>query len=77
MCVKVCPEDALTITSKFSVDGQFFAPAEIARAEPMACKRCGKVFGTRKSFERVMAILSRKENVDTSRFEYCDRNNFV
>jgi len=72
VCVKVCPEDALSITSKFTVDEQFFTPTEIARAEPMACKRCGKVFGTRKSYERVMAILSSKEKVDTSHFEYCD-----
>ncbi len=72
ICVQVCPEDALELSPRFKLDSQFFKPAEMAIAEPMACKSCGKVFGTRKSFERVMAILSQKETVDTSHFEYCD-----
>lgn len=72
LCVRICPEDALTISQNFTLAGEFFAPAELARAEAMACKSCGKVFGTRKSYDRVMAILSKKEAVDTSHFEYCD-----
>jgi len=72
ICVHVCPEDALHLSPKFKLNSRFFKPVEMARAEPMACKSCGKVFGTRKSFERVMAILSEKETVDTSHFEYCD-----
>ena len=72
LCVRVCPENALTISPEFTLNADFFAPKELARAEPMACKKCGKVFGTRKSFDRVMAILSQKETVDTSHFEYCD-----
>jgi ferredoxin len=72
LCVRICPEDALKISSEFTLSKEFFAPAEMAKAEPMACKSCGKVFGTRKSFERVMSILSKKETVDTSHFEYCE-----
>ena len=72
LCVRICPEDALTISPEFILNDEFFIPTELAKAEPMACKKCGKVFGTRKSFERVMAILSKKEKVDTSHFEYCD-----
>ncbi len=72
LCVHICPENALTIAPQFTLDNDFFAVREMAQAEPMACKKCGKVFGTRKSFERVMAILSKKETVDTSHFEYCD-----
>ena len=72
ICVHVCPEDALELSPRFKLNTPFFKPAEMAKAEPMACKSCGKVFGTRKSFERVMAILSQKETVDTSHFEYCD-----
>lgn len=72
ICVQVCPEDALELSPRFKLNSQFFKPAEMARAEPMACKSCGKIFGTRKSFERVMEILSQKETVDTSHFEYCD-----
>ncbi|TKB28563.1 hypothetical protein FCL47_03520 [Desulfopila sp. IMCC35006] len=72
LCVAICPENALTISHEFTLSGDFFTPTELAKAEPMACKRCGKVFGTKKSFDRVMAILSQKETVDTSHFEYCD-----
>lgn len=72
LCVHICPENALTISAEFTLNGDFFAPVELAKADPMACKSCGKVFGTRKTFDRVMAILSKKETVDTSHFEYCD-----
>lgn len=72
LCVRICPENALTISPDFTLNADFFAPTELAQAEPMACKSCGKVFGTKKSFDRVMAILSKKETVDTSHFEYCD-----
>lgn len=72
VCVKICPENALAISSAFSLEPQFFQPVELARAEPMSCKRCGKVFGTKKSYERVMSILASKETVDVSHFEYCD-----
>ncbi|MCP3891348.1 MAG: 4Fe-4S dicluster domain-containing protein [Desulfobulbaceae bacterium] len=72
LCVRVCPEDALSISSEFTLAEQFFAGTELARAEAMACKSCGKVFGTKKSFDRVMAILKQKEAVDTSHFEYCE-----
>ncbi len=72
LCVAICPENALTLSPECTLNGDFFTPTELAKAEPMACKRCGKVFGTKKSFDRVMAILSQKETVDTSHFEYCD-----
>ncbi|MGB3209713.1 MAG: 4Fe-4S binding protein [Desulforhopalus sp.] len=72
LCVQICPENALTISPEFTLATDFFTTIELAKADPMACKSCGKVFGTRKSFDRVMAILSKKESVDTSHFEYCD-----
>ncbi len=72
LCVRICPENALNIVTRCTLNDDFFAPVELAGAEPMACKGCGKIFGTRKSFERVMAILSAKETVDTDHFEYCD-----
>ena len=68
----VCPENALSISSVFTLDQTFFADRQMAAAEPMLCKKCGKVFGTKKAYERVMDILSKKESVDTSHFQYCD-----
>lgn len=73
LCAKICPENALKISSSFTLAEQFFLPYRMAEADAMECRSCGKVFGTRKSFERVMAILSQKEKVDTSHFEYCDK----
>lgn len=72
LCVLVCPEDALTLSPKFTLRADFFNGITLAQAEPMACKKCGKVFGTKKSFDRVMAILQQKEAVDISHFEYCE-----
>ena len=72
ICLNICPENALSISSTFTLDDDFFKPVQLAKAEPMACKGCGKIFGTRKSYERVMAILAQKESVDASHFEYCD-----
>lgn len=72
LCARVCPEDALKLSPEFCLAEPFFTSVELARAEPMACKKCGKVFGTRKSFDRVMAILAKKEPVDISHFEYCE-----
>ena len=72
ICTRICPEDALAMKSGATFDEQFFSDTPLATAEPMLCKGCGKAFGTKKSFDRVMAILSKKERVDTSHFEYCE-----
>lgn len=72
LCVRVCPEKALSISPEFTLNTDFFRGVNLAKAEPMACKECGKVFGTKKAFERVMQILQQKEAVDTSHFEYCE-----
>ncbi|WP_136795592.1 4Fe-4S binding protein [Desulfosediminicola ganghwensis] len=71
-CVRVCPEKVLSLTPGATLDDTWFEPQTIAEAEPMKCKRCGKVFGSKKTFEKVMGILASKESVDTSHFEYCE-----
>ncbi|BHH84431.1 4Fe-4S binding protein [Desulforhopalus sp. 52FAK] len=72
LCVRVCPENALSISPHFTLNTDFFRGVTLAHAEPMACKKCGKVFGTKKAYDRVMKILQEKESVDTSHFEYCE-----
>ena len=72
ICARVCPEKALSLSPQFTFNDDFFAGVTLAQAEAMACKKCGKVFGTKKSFDRVMEILKQKEAVDTSHFEYCE-----
>ncbi len=72
LCVQICPENALQITEAWQFTPQFFEPGLLAAGEPMNCVGCGKVFGTKKSYERVMSILAAKETVDTSHFEFCE-----
>jgi ferredoxin len=72
VCAQTCPEHALSISTSFTLGKEFFSPVQLSQAEPMTCRRCGKVFGTKKSYERVMAILASRETVDASHFAYCE-----
>jgi ferredoxin len=71
-CVEACPEEALSHTGGAILEDTFFTPVEVSRAEPMACEGCGKVFGTRKSFEKVMAILAKKQQNPPEHLNYCE-----
>jgi len=71
-CVQVCPERALTMMRGATLDNAYFNHLVLAETEGMICRRCGKVFGSRKSYERVMSILAAKETVNTDHFAYCE-----
>lgn len=71
VCVSVCPENALALTEVGEISPQFFSRQVLAQAEPATCRRCGNIFGTRKSLDRVLSILSARETVDRDHFEYC------
>jgi len=72
-CVQVCPENALKPVHAVTLDQEAFDRRILAQAEPMVCKGCGKIFGTRQSFERVMLILRQRETEDNLKlYEYCD-----
>lgn len=71
-CVATCPEQALTLKSSVELTDSFFTDQEISRAEPMRCKDCGKVFGTKKSFDRVMAVLTEKQGAPPDHLQYCE-----
>jgi len=74
ICVRICPEQALSVTGQVTLAPPFFQQQPIASAEPMHCLECGKVFGTRKSYERVLEILSSKNihsDID-GLYECCD-----
>jgi ferredoxin len=74
ICITVCPEDALSAQNGLSLKDAFFKKRIVAKAEPARCKGCGKIFGTRKSLERVVAILSAKNmwNSEDDLLSYCD-----
>jgi ferredoxin len=73
-CVTICPENALTLQSGLILSDEFFNRKTISQAEPAKCKGCGKVFGTRKSLEKVMAILTAKNMWDSEDdlLSYCE-----
>ena len=71
-CVHVCPENALQMVRGATLDNNYFNHQVLAETEPMVCGHCGKIFGSRKSYERVMAILAAKESVNTDHFSYCE-----
>ena len=71
-CVTICPENVLSLFPVTELSQDYFNDKEHATADPMLCTKCGKKFGTRQGYERVMQILGNKESFDTSHFEYCD-----
>jgi len=71
-CVATCPEQALSINNTVDLSSSFFSSQEVSHAEPMCCKSCGKVFGTKKSFERVIKILSERNQSPPEHLEYCE-----
>ena len=72
LCVRICPEDALKLDPETVLGPTWLSPIELSRAEPMLCKQCGREFGTRKGFEKVMKILNSRKMADKGHFEYCD-----
>ncbi len=72
VCIRVCPESALQFSSGFTIDDGFFRKRVLAQAESVACKKCGKIFGTRKSLEKVMKILTNHSLAGDDYLEYCD-----
>ena len=58
LCVRVCPEGALRLEEGLFLEEAFFRRRVLARDEPLYCRRCGKVFGTRKSQKKVREVLS-------------------
>ncbi len=58
LCVKVCPEGAITLEEGLFLGPEFFTRKTLAQDEPVMCRRCGKVFGTKKSQQKVATVLA-------------------
>jgi len=56
-CEEICPERALSLTPDLVLANDFFSYKILAKDDVVKCKRCGKVFGNKKSFERTVKIL--------------------
>jgi ferredoxin len=58
LCAATCPEKVITLEPRLNFSASATAPRVVKEEEPAACPRCGKLFGTRASIERVKAKLA-------------------
>ncbi|GEM_PF-501894 len=72
ICTSVCPENALTSLPGLGLAPEFFAVRKLFAAEPARCRKCGKVYGTRKSLDRIKSLLSSRNDLDLEIFDLCE-----
>lgn len=58
LCAKTCPEQAITLQSRWLLTEQRRQPRVLSEAKPWGCIRCGKPFGTVKAIEAMLSKLS-------------------
>jgi len=58
LCVKTCPEDAVTLIPRLLTTPLRKEPRVVNEATPFACIRCGKPFGTVKGIEAMIGRLA-------------------
>ncbi len=68
-CQSVCPEEAITLEPGLFLDDGYLSQRIVARDEPVQCKRCGKVFGNKKAFERTVNILRESGRYDSDQLD--------
>lgn len=71
-CVRICPENALALSGEITITAGFFTPMQLSQAEPMSCRECGKIFGTKKSFMHVQSILAKRAGKGLEHLDYCE-----
>jgi ferredoxin len=58
LCAKTCPEKAITLQPRLLVSPQRKQPRVLNEAQPYACIRCGKPFGTLRGIEAMIGKLA-------------------
>ncbi|MCX8134371.1 MAG: 4Fe-4S dicluster domain-containing protein [Roseococcus sp.] len=58
LCAATCPEKVITLEPRLNLAPEAAQPLVVKEEEPAACPRCGKLFGTRASIDRVKAKLT-------------------
>jgi ferredoxin len=58
LCEKTCPEDAIVLVPRLATTPARKQPRVLHEAQPFACIRCGKPFGTLKGIETMTARLA-------------------
>ena len=57
LCVATCPENVITLEPRLNFAPEAAKPMVVKEEEPMGCRRCAKLFGTKSSLDRVKAKL--------------------
>lgn len=57
LCAATCPEKVITLVPRLNLAPEAARPRTVKAEAPMPCPRCGKLFGTKSSVERVKAKL--------------------
>ncbi len=57
LCIAVCPEKAITIKPSLSWSPNVFKQITAAQVEGLACRKCGKVFATKRAVEVIITKL--------------------
>ena len=58
LCEETCPEGAISLVARLSLDDKARQPATLYEAEPFNCVKCGKPFGTRRMVENMTGKLA-------------------
>ncbi len=58
LCAKTCPENAITLQPRLLLTPERKQPRVLNEAQPYACIRCGKPFGTLKAIESMLGKLA-------------------
>jgi ferredoxin len=58
VCVKTCPENAITLEPRLLLTAQRKEARVINEAQPYQCVRCSKPFGTLKAIESMLGKLA-------------------
>ena len=58
LCATTCPEDAITLQPRLLLTPQRSQPKVVNEAQPYACMRCSKPFGTLKAIEAMLGKLA-------------------
>ena len=58
LCVRTCPEDALSLNPRLLLTADVRRDRTLNEAEPFHCIKCGKPFGTRQMIDSMTSRLS-------------------
>ncbi len=59
LCVRTCPEKAIDLLPRLALMAGVKQPRVLNQAEPFACIKCGKAFGTKKMVDGMLARLGK------------------